>query len=103
DRLGGATLLADHPAEVFACDAELDDGSGVALGLLHLDGIRLRHEMLGQEQDQILHGTVLRLRPQALADAPARRRLWATVCVGRAPLASHAASLSFFSSTRAGS
>src|SRR5438876_6239078 len=56
DRLGGSTLLADHPAEILLGDLQLEDRRSLALRLPHLDSVRLADELLRQEYNQLLHG-----------------------------------------------
>src|SRR6185503_4617458 len=56
DRLCGTSLLADHPANVFLGDLELEHRGRVALGFFHLDGLGMIHQLLGQERHQVLHG-----------------------------------------------
>src|SRR2546422_6726095 len=56
DRLRRPTLLPDDPAQVLLRDFELEHGSRLTLGLLHLDRVGMVDQVLGEKQHQFLHG-----------------------------------------------
>jgi hypothetical protein len=45
------TLLADHASEIFLCHAQFEDRGGIAVRLLHLDGIGVIHQLPRQKLD----------------------------------------------------
>src|SRR5688572_27177708 len=56
-RPGRAPLLADHLAEVFLGDLELEDGGLFSLDLVDLDGLGTIDQRRGDEGDQLLEGS----------------------------------------------
>ena len=45
------TVLADDPSEVLLCHAQFEDRGGIAVHLLHLDGIGVIHQLPRQKPD----------------------------------------------------
>ena len=102
ERLCRSPLLADHTAEVFLVDPELEHRRVVGLALRHLDSVRFRHKALGYELEKSPELGRLGLQCFEIGGSALFRRL-ATVGVGFAPFFNHELTFSASSLTSAGS